>query len=81
MLLFAHAALLGIHLLQTLVFGKSLEQFLFKFVFHSALLGLAFSLQSQLKVFCILKFLFYTFSFLHLCALPRNRCLFALLEV
>ena len=61
--LFSHSAFLGIHLFETFVLCESLEQLLFKLVFHSKLLCFALSLKSQLEIFSLLKLLFHTFSF------------------
>ena len=42
--LLAHPAFLSIHLFETLILGEALEQLLFKFVLHSKLLRMTFSL-------------------------------------
>jgi len=53
----AHASLLRIHLLETLILGELLHQPLFEFVLHAALLSSALSLEAHLEVLGLLQLL------------------------
>jgi hypothetical protein len=52
----AHASLLGIHLLETFVFGEFGHQFVLEFVFESLLFSSAFSLKTGLELLGSLQF-------------------------
>jgi hypothetical protein len=77
----AHATLLCIHLLKTLVFCKLLHQPLLEFILHAALLGSTFSLKTHLEVLSLLELLLSALTLFSLCSLLSEGRLFAFLEV
>lgn len=78
---FAHAASLGIHLLQTVILGKLLHKLALELLFHAFLFLSSFSLESELVLAGSLQFFTNTHSLLCLGSLLGLSGLFALLNV
>lgn len=64
MLLFTHAATLGVHLLESLVFGELLHEFELELFFHALLFGSTLRLQLHLELLGCLQLFAYAHSLL-----------------
>jgi len=76
-----HAALLGIHLLKSLVLGEFLHQLGLEVLFDTFLLSLAFSLKSHLEILSLLELHADAITLLYLSSLPSDGSFFTLLIV